>query len=262
MKTQLHFLFLILLFAGCSNERSDLIGHYYLASSRRASDLDHSKRNQAVGYYLEKESFMDFFKNGTYCLYLNQFEEGRYELEHDTIIFTPIKGPIWSITFEEDENLGYFKFPAAEKPITLRKISNDLDYGYPFVPDLNQWRQQGERRQSNNELIERFQNYLTFMQAYMRWAKNNEMSLHFNDLSGPLQFANNGLMMRKLKDSNSWCTYFFPGDCERLDRILRNYFDGLIIDWKYTHNRIAMLIDAMDQVSKGINNHKENFTQE
>jgi len=216
-----------------------------------------------MGSYLATESFMDFFKDGTYTLNLNHFESGQYTLEGDTISLEPTDREAWKIRFITDrKDIGHFEFPAADKISTLNKLPSSLDKDYPFTAELNQWRQVSKNELSTNELIEKFQNYTSFMKAYMRWAKNNEQRLSFKQISGPLQYANNGLMMRKLKDTGTWCSYFVDGDCVKMDKILRHYFDGLIIDWKYTHNRIAMLIDALDQVSKGIENHKEYFREE
>jgi hypothetical protein len=262
MKIILQIAILLLLLNACSRKAGDLEGHYYLKTSKISSEVDYTLENQETNSDLHHEIFMDFFRNGTYSMYLNRFEEGNYALVNDTIILDPKHSPSWKIGFIKDTNLGHFQFPKAEKMVTLRKLPNGLDKDYPFNPELNQWRHRSDIQLTTNELIEKFQNYLEFMQAYMRWAKNNEQSLRFNSLSGPIQFANNGLMMRKVANSMSWEDYFYEGDCEKMDRILRHYFEDLVIDWKYTHNRILMLIDALNQISKGINKHKENFTDQ
>lgn len=243
----------------CHRHNKALEGHYFTSSNNRVN-INPDEENINMGPYLASENFMDFFNNGTYTMYLNKFENGMYRLVDDTIELNPSLGHPWKLRYIEDGKVGHFEFPNAGKISTLKKLENHKQLDYPFTSELNQWRINKRTTLSNNELIEKFQNYCAFMAAYMRWAKNNDQRLSFKQVSGPLQYANNGLMMRKLSDTRFWCSYFVEGDCERMDKILRLYFDGLVIDWKHTHNRIAMLIDALDQVSKGIENHKENFT--
>ena len=246
----------------CDRATRDLEGHFFPLQTRTANQFNPAFSNKETGSSLGQESFLDFFKNGTYGIYLNQFEQGKYSYRNDTITLMPDGGTPWEVEYIEDGELGHFHFPQAQKITSLRKVSNDLKANYPFHPDLQSWRVKSNRSLSNNELLEKFQNYAAFMQAYMRWAKQNNLSLRFNRLSGPLQYANNGLMMRKQKETKAWCEYFYEGDCVRMDILLRKYFDGLIIDWKYTNNRILMLIDALAQVSEGINVHKEHFPEE
>ena len=114
---------------------------------------------------------------------------------------------------------------------------------------------------SNNELIEKLQNHLRFMRAYLIWSKKVEIDLDIKQMSGPLRYGNDGFSMRRLSSTGKWCDYFKEGDCQEMDYILRNQFDQLEIEWNFTYDRIAMLGDALGQLISELNNQKENFEE-
>lgn len=191
-------------------------------------------------------------------MYVDQLEKGSYLKSDDTIFLQPENGSNWKFTLTFVAGLSHFKFPSGQL-VSLQKLQNQHIDHYPFTYELNRWRESSPHPLSEGELIEKFQNYAAFMSAYMRWAQKTDQNLSLKYISGPLQYANNGLMMRKLEDTGSWCDFFYSGDCEKMDVILRNYFDGLIIDWQYTHDRILMLSDALLQIKKDMENYKPRF---
>ncbi len=254
---------LLSLFSACTDRNSPVEGHLskkFAMTSLGSSDI--KLENSEVSTISGKENFIDFFKDGTYVMYLNQFEYGDYTLVNDSIYLSGSDGKEWVITYKELDDLLHLKFPNAETVTSLTKISNRFRGDYPFTKERNIWRQRLDRPLTNNEMIDKFQSYCKFMIAYMRWTKKNEMNLSVKHFSGPLKFANNGLMMRRKRETGAWCDYFYQGDCERMDDILRNHFNGLILDWKYTHDRIAMLSNGLEQVIDGMDNYRENFGQE
>ncbi|WP_235298826.1 hypothetical protein [Portibacter marinus] len=259
MKTLFLFTCLCALWLSCQNANDQLVGHYYTkANHNNRFDGPYISSNDKTVRFT-KESFLDFYRDGSYLAYFDKLEQGHYQLVRNSIELTSTEDIKYELLFIEDGSLGHFKFPISEKVITLSKTSNRLKPDYPFIPKLNEWRNKPDAKMSNNELIEKFQNYSLFMSKYLLWAKKNDLHLGLTHISGPLQFGNNGLMMRKLKDTGDWCQYFYQGDCQEMDKILRNYFEDLVIDWKYTHDRVSMLSNALGQVSKGIEVHKTNF---
>ncbi|GLR18128.1 hypothetical protein [Portibacter lacus] len=259
-KFLISFLF-ILPFISCHNENAKLSGHYYTANSSRSNFQNANESNSDFKGHFVQESFIDLFENGSYSMYLNHYESGTYTHSNDTLSLTRSNGQQWKLVLKTEKHLNHFIFPDSKNLVTLRKIENEYSSDYPFIPENNQWRVKSTTSLSTNELINKFQAYNDYMIHFMRWSKNKDFNLSFKNISGPLQFANNGLMMRKLKDSGQWCTYFAENDCDKMDKILRHYFDGLIIDWKYTNNRIAMLCNGLEQVNKGIENHLESFSE-
>jgi hypothetical protein len=219
--------------------------------------------NKKRVYSVKKESFIDLFDDGKYVMYLGRFESGTYVLKGSSVLFTSDSGHQWSVDLnkDQDKKVAYFKLPEEYEPsdpvLTMNWMPHRFEVNYPFTAEWNKWRKGEDSRLTKNQLIDKVQNYITYIKKYIIWCNKEKIKVELIDVSGPLRFANNGFMLRNRSQTGDWCSYFKEGDCIEMDYILRNHFDGLEINWKKTSNKLMVLTDGLDQLKSGLDNYRE-----
>ena len=254
---------LILTVSACGFDNGRIAGHYYgkeklflhgnIKLHSYLGDNSHSPLFTDAG-------FMDFYKNGDYVMNIHTFEYGDYYLEEDTIHLTSSTGKEWKLGFATDpeRDVWMFFFGDKRERIELARTDNDDWFDYPFDRNSNKWRLKEEKDLTTNEIIDKLQNHLHFVEEYMNWGNEHKTRAKFYNLPSPINVSAYGFQVKKKTDMQPWCALFANAeDCEESQNILHRYFRSGRFEWLKSDNPLLRLTDATAQIREGLEEYRE-----
>jgi len=113
--------------------------------------------------------FVDFFRNGTYTMQFHDFDFGEYELKDSVITLTNNNDNTRKLSYQQDSKEDQKKFSLFKENKTdgfykMKRIKNYNGGGYPFVLNNNLWRVKSTKKETTNEIINRPQNHLQYLE--------------------------------------------------------------------------------------------------
>lgn len=243
-------------------------GHYTYANApsffRNVQVHSYLKNSTAAPAFTD-DTFVDFFRNGTYVMNWHQFEYGTYELEDSIVIMTNQNDETWHLKYERDDStkVRSFAYPypqgdSYEKPLKMKHRKNYNGSDYPFTLDSNRWRIKSKGDLSKNEIIDRLQNVIGYYIKCVEWSNEEKFKFKFYNTPSPIRASGYVFQSRTRKKAERWCEFFEnPEDCDESLQIIRQFARDNKIDWYTSINGYLRIIAALEQLQEGVGNYRE-----
>lgn len=258
---------LVILLMGCNLENKRVEGHYvaknndFLSFLRQSITVRSFLKNENNVPVLDGNSFIDFFRNGTYVMNLHHFEYGAYELEDDTIKLTSSEGIEWGLLFIKDtvNNSIVFKHlnvTNSNAVFDMERLPNDNDSDYPYTLENNRWRIKATKDESTNQIIDRLQNHIEYMEKYLTWCRENSIEVDIKKIPSILKVAGNVIGIKNPAETG-WCQFFHSQEnCDESRKLVAKFFKGDKLKWKRYKSRIKIMVNAMSQLREDLDNYR------
>lgn len=264
---------LALLCFGCNLENKKIEGHYFGAGSgfnpfyNGKATVHSFIANDQTAPLVSSGTFVDFFRNGTYSMQFHHYEHGEYELEDSIITLHNHDGKTWQLTYKEDakndgkKNKMKFSIYQEDHPFSyfsLNRMENSTSDNYPFLPENNTWRINATEEQTTNQIIDRLQNHLQYLEHHIEWCNEEKIKINFKNVPSPIRVAGNGFQIKTLSNATSWCSIFSDeANCKQSLRLLGRYFNSGKFQWSSYKNPAKRLRHGLSQISKGLEEFRE-----
>lgn len=222
-------------------------------------------RNKMTAPAFTDDTFVDFFRNGTYVMNWHHFEYGTYELEDSVVILTNQEDETWQLKYERNDstNERSFAYPypdgdSYEKPIKMKYRKNRNNSSYPFTLKNNKWRIRVDEDLSKNEIIDRLQNVIGYYIKCVKWSNEEKFKFKFYSTPSPLRASGYFFIARSKEKSEKWCEFFSnPDDCDESLQIIRQFLRENKLDWHRSINGYLRIIAALEHLEEGVGQYRE-----
>lgn len=243
-------------------------GHYTATrSSRMPRNLQvHSFiKNSMTAPAFTDDTFVDFFRNGTYVMNWHHFEYGTYELEDSIVVMTNQNDETWHLRYERDDSTGVrtFAYPhpqdgTYERPFKMKYRKNRNDSSYPFTLKNNRWRIKAEEDLTKNEIIDRLQNMIGYYIKCVEWSNEERFKFKFYSTPSPLRASGYFFVARSKRKSDKWCEFFHnPDDCDESLEIIRQFLRENKLEWHNSINGYLRILAALKHLQEGVGQYRE-----
>lgn len=256
-----YFLFVATIIVACE-EKQEPVNKAWIFQKVEFTEGETDYSVEAINpMNLDVSSFLDLQEGGKYTSYFGHFDQGEWELKHDTLLLKPSGG--WLIIpfkVQSNKNGKMQLFYNPRKAIyTFEGFENSVfnsGLENPFSYSNNKWRQKPETRESDEEIAARLKNHFRFYETYFRWGKSlDKERLLVNNFPGPLTIYGNALeLIPSYRYSYSWQQCFYDtSDCNKAYEMLYYHMYSKEIKWPETKNRFEWMISAFNQLQGWMN---------
>ncbi len=253
---------------GCNMANKKIEGHYTGLEGKlnmfydgRAT-VDSYLGNDKTPPLMNDAVFVDFFRDGTYIMQFNHFEYGEYELQDSIIRLHNNQDKTWELTYREGDKKGQMKFSIfkedrALKYFSMKRIENSTSSDYPFLLENNEWRMKATSDETTNEIIDRLQNHLQYLEDYIEWCNEEKLKIRFHNLPSPIKVAGNGFRMKNYAATSKWCNIFQEeSNCKESFDLLNKYFRSNKFRWSEHKNQSKRLMNGLAQIRLGLEEYR------